>query len=285
MGSANTYTKLAEIIEKVQRDNDYGHDLDWMDAVEWAGECLDLLKVPKTYTPLTSCITIEDYRGELPCDFHQVVQVKDNKWNIPMTVSLDNFFPEYYSGRCPDVNSSSVDEDTFHTGTFQGTEEFDSKLITHDPQNTSNEDEYAPESRQYYIKGQWIFTTFKSGEVLMSYLAFPVDENNIPLIPSDESYKQAVKHYIQERMDWKLMRQKKISPDTWKASSQDRDFYMGQAEAAGQMPTIDELESWKNDWLRLIPKIDHHRTGFDSQSMPEQRYTHNSYRGYGFRYK
>lgn len=277
--SADTYTNIFEVIEKVQRDNDYGQDLDWMDAVEWAGECLDLIGAPRTYVPLTACLDIEDHKAELPCDFSQVVQVRDNASGHSMRVTTSNYFPEYYSESCPDTPDST--SELINQGTYRNAD-LDSKLLQGESFTDRNVKSHYPDvGLTYFIKGTHVFTSFKEGQVLMSYLAFPTDENYYPLIPANESYKQAVKHYIQERMDWRQFRKGKVPQAIWQESHRKRTFYVGQAESQGKQPTLDEMESWKNSWLRLIPKIDQHHEGFASQGVQEQRYTQNSYQGLG----
>ena len=42
------------------------------------------------------------------------------------------------------------------------------------------------------------------------------------------------------------------------------------------MPGIDMMESLKNNFIRLIPKINQHADGFASAGNPEQRILHNS---------
>jgi hypothetical protein len=39
-------------------------------------------------------------------------------------------------------------------------------------------------------------------------------------------------------------------------------WYAAQARASGNMPNVDQLESIKNGWVRLIPRISSHRNLF-----------------------
>lgn len=282
--SFDTYTSLNEILEKVHRDLPMDEPLPLSHAAEWAGEVLDLIKAPRIYVDLSKCISIEDHRGSLPCDFHQIVSVRNNSNGRPMTVSTDNFFAEYYSESCPDVPGGAQNNSVFATGTYQGTEEFDTALDTQRPREAGADEGQHSVFEEYYIKGSFVFTSFKKGEVLMVYKAFPVDENDLPMVPDDESVKQAVKHHIMERIAWRMVWQNKLQMQLFKEIQVNRDHYVGQAETSLQMPTMDEMEAWKNSFLRSIPKPDQHSTGFRDQGTPEQRYTHNSYQGPGKRF-
>ena len=35
------YTKIERILEGVFRDYGWTHEVDWVDALEWTGECMD----------------------------------------------------------------------------------------------------------------------------------------------------------------------------------------------------------------------------------------------------
>jgi hypothetical protein len=52
---------------------------------------------------------------------------------------------------------------------------------------------------------------------------------------------------------------------------QERDWYIGAAQTRGHMPSVDMMESIKNNILRLIPKINQHSDGFASSGSQEQR--------------
>jgi hypothetical protein len=54
----------------------------------------------------------------------------------------------------------------------------------------------------------------------------------------------------------------------------ERDWYVAQAVNKSKIMSPDEMESWKNDWLRTIPKVNHHSNFFRNMQAPEQRYVH-----------
>ena len=79
---------------------------------------------------------------------------------------------------------------------------------------------------------------------------------------------------------WKLaflrLMSNKISTQAYQIIERDRDWYIGAAQTRSHMPSMDMMESIKNNWIRLIPKINQHRDGFKSANMQEQRILHNA---------
>ena len=49
-------------------------------------------------------------------------------------------------------------------------------------------------------------------------------------------------------------------------------FYRKQAYGHSMMPNIDQLESIKNAWLRLVPEINEHANAFASLNVRQQIY-------------
>ena len=115
----------------------------------------------------------------------------------------------------------------------------------------------------YIIDNDYIKTSFKSGAVCLTYMAFPVDEECFPLVPDDISYKEALFWYIfkqlllggfdkpNNRIDYSFADQK------WNK-------YCSQARANANFPNIDKMNSFMNQWVRLIPDVNQHSVMFES---------------------
>ena len=52
----------------------------------------------------------------------------------------------------------------------------------------------------YYVDTDKIKTSFTSGQVCLSYMAFPTDDDCFPLVPDDISYKEAMFWYIYKKI-------------------------------------------------------------------------------------
>lgn len=242
------------VIEGVYRD--YGFDnLDWINCVEWIGECLDLIGAPLTYIEKAtdgneklnhqSPISIVENRGKLPCDMHKLIQTFycDNKNWLPMRVNTDTTHISYYCNTSLDANRIC--------------------------------------DLTYKLNNNHIFTSFKDGEVVMVYLANPTDENGYPMIPDNVKYKKACQAYIAQRMLLKKQIQgKSINPNVIQAIDQDCYWYIAAADSSSRIPTIDKMESWKNNFVKLIPNINSHAGAFRSDGQMEKRFnnSHNEAR-------
>jgi hypothetical protein len=244
------YVKMDTVIEGVYRD--YGFDnLDWIHCIEWIGECLDLIGAPLTYIEKAtdgneklghkSPIIIEENRGKLPCDMHKLISSfynNEGNW-IPMRVNTDSTHIAYFCNMSEDAHRNSD--------------------IT------------------YKLNNNYIFTDFKEGEVMMVYMANPTDENGYPMIPDNVKYKKACQAYIAQRVLLKKRIQgKSVSGDVVMAIDQDCAWYTAAADSSSRIPTIDKMESWKNNFLKLIPDVNSHATAFRGDGVMERRFN-NSY--------
>lgn len=244
------FIKIDRVLENVYRD--YGfEDMDWMNAVEWAGECLDLIGAPRTYIEKSTDghedlghpepITIEDYRGKLPCDMYKLIQAFrciDGEW-IPMRVSTDNSFISYFCSSTKDIQRDS---------------------------------EYT-----YKLNKDHIFVNFEEGEVVLAYWANPTDERGYPMIPDNIKYVKACQSYIGLKMIQKKMIQgKQIAPSVIQFMEQEYYFNVAAADSSARIPTIDDMESWKNNFIRLYPNINSHRTAFRADGAQEKRFNNSS---------
>lgn len=126
----------------------------------------------------------------------------------------------------------------------------------------------------YKINNGVIFTSFEKGFINMQYKAYPIDSEGFLMVPDDEKFRAALKYHIMYKLDFRRWRSNPASPGL-KAllndSEQRRDFYVGAARNKAHIPSIDGMEAIKNQWLRSIPKINHHSDGFASMNKIERR--------------
>lgn len=133
---------------------------------------------------------------------------------------------------------------------------------------------YRARPHSYKINNNVIFTDFETGYIVMSYKAYPIDSDGFLMVPDDEKLKAAIKYHLIYKLDYRAWRANPASPGL-KAllndSEQQRNFYVAAARNKSHIPTIDKMESIKNNWLRLIPKINEHRNGFSTMNIQEKR--------------
>ena len=131
--------------------------------------------------------------------------------------------------------------------------------------------EFARSRDSYILDCDYIKTSFESGKICLSYMAFPTDADCFPLVPDDISYKEAMFWYIfkqlllggydkpTNRIDYNFADQK------WR-------YYCTQARNAAVFPDIDKYESFMNQWVRLVPDVNAHELFFENLNERETLY-------------
>jgi len=235
---SHKYTSIDRVIENVIRDTGFADEVDFVEIIEWAYRAMELIGAPQIYiTKVTDGnkndnhpdpIVVTDYRGELPCDIHRIIQIREwcNRGSIPAATS--------------------------------------------DFIISSNSPEYSVGGNNYKINDGWIFTDFKDGLLEIAYEAFPVDGNGYPAIPDDERYLSAVESYISFKIAKRLWIQEKMSTEKKNDFEKEWLFYVRSAKTRAQMPNIDEMETLKNQVLRLIQHPDRHKKQFIQLGEEEQ---------------
>ena len=273
---------LDRVFHGVLQDFPFINDFSIPESIEWAGTFLDLVAVPYQYIEKVTdgntelnhpCeITISKYRGQIPSDVISIIQIKESSTGMPLIESTDSFHigNQQWEANIPDSPL------TLTNGTFQVTDNngdlvdlsFSSPLI----ESQQRLKDTVQERLTYKLNGCYIFTNFEEGSLIMSYKAFPTDCNGYPLIPDNIKYIEGCKYFIAEKIAQKLYLQDKLSGDKFKYIQQQRDWYLGAAVNAGLVPSIDQMESWKQSFLRLIPNINAHASNFKYQVDGEKRY-------------
>lgn len=214
------YISIRQILDDLLAD-DLMSSLALERAVNYAVEFIRVVGMPSVFESKVERVPIENYRGELPCDFYEVVQVKDPKGFAYL--HTESSFSEFGKHNLPSYN----------------------------------------------IKGNVIFTSIEKGEVDVAYHAIKVDEDGFPLIPDNGTFARALELYIQKRYFTILFNSSKIPLNVMQNTQQEYAFYVGQAQADLVRPNIDQMESIKNMWNTLIPKMHKHADGFKTMNAPE----------------
>ena len=234
------YVSIDTVIESINRDNPFPDPIDRYDIIEWIGEAMELISVPIQFVNRVTdgndadLLTLNNGRVEVPCDLAEIVQIKDCKSGRPLRYSTDAFIIRKRD--CEDLS------------------------CVQDP--------------QYKINNNHIVTNLDTGDLVVSYLAYPTDPEGLPLVPDSQRYIQAMKAYVIERMGFKMFIQGKIDTNRYQLLQQERGFYMSSARNKALTPSRDKMESLKNMWTRLIPDHYAHSNGMRSASKQERLWNH-----------
>ena len=265
-------------------------EIDYQFAIETCVNLMGLVGVPDLYAEKTTdninlpVIEVVDYRAKLPDDFVNLVDMRkvvlnsDNKIHdySEMIESSDIYHADQY-----DSNNGGSDLFVSETnypinevneydelGTSDGVIVGDSNIIRDSNVYT------------YKVQNNYIFTNFKDGYIQAVYTGYALDNEGLPMIPDDEKFKNALKYEIVYKLDWKKWRANPASPGM-KAlvndSEQRRDWYVGAAITKSRIPTMGQMESIKNQWLRTIPRLREHGNGFATNNRLENRYNQSNY--------
>lgn len=217
-------TVIGKIITDLGLTND---DITIDDYIEWIGEGLKQIGAYYQFTEKEALIPINNYKGELPCDFLYPIELRD-----------------------PCGNRVRYNENLIGTTT-----------------NQINNNSFT--GRDINLNYNYITVGFLSGNLTIQYIAFPVDEEGLPLIPDLPEYRDA--------LFWKVCLQLSIrgfafrNPQFLDYNLVKREWNRAclKARAEANMPNPDMLERLKNNWLRFKPDLNQYLKRFTTNGQQE----------------
>ena len=209
-------------------------DIPFETVIDYAVDFIRIVGTPPSFIDKTAIIDIHNYRGELPCDFYEMTQVrlardKDHR--------VDDLAPTF-----------RYTTDSFHMS----------------PNKPHVSD------LTYKLQGNCIFTApLEEGQIEIAYRAMPIDDEGYPMIPDNSSFSRALEMYIKKQWFTIQYDLGKISQQAMVKADQDYAWAVGQAQTDLIRPTIDQIESISNMWNTLVPRAQEHRKGFIHEGSKE----------------
>ena len=242
------YISVKHIVEGLYRDNNISEEVNYYDIIEFIGEALDSIGAYSQYKQQSTDLTLCDYRAELPCDLYKLLSVSYNgSPMLPATSTVGNL-------ASTSTNSASINTFTVNNVPTQLNQSTPASSVT---------------NYTYTINDNFITTSLIEGTICIAYLGIPVDDDGFPLIPDNYYYVKAVKLYVTymlDRMDW---RQAKLSDRVYMESKNEWQWYTQAARSAAIMPSIDMMENFRNQWVRLKPNLTRHAGFFKDLAQKE----------------
>ena len=205
-------------------------------VVDYAADFMRIVGIPTAFLEKTENIQIKEFRGILPCDYYQVLQVRviDHEKNIgAFRHSTDSF---HMSDLKPPKGKAGL---------------------------------------TYKIQGNCIITSIPEGLIEMAYKAMPIDDEGYPLIPDNSSYSRALELYIKLQCFTTLFDMGKINGQVLQNTQQQYAWAVGQAQSDMIRPTIDQMEALSNMWNKLLPDTTRdHELGYLYEGSKENIITH-----------
>lgn len=278
------------------------------DMIEWAGEALEKIGAfpyfDNKVTGLNNVPLLElsNYQCKLPCDFYSAIQLtyssNESGPYIPMRYSTGNFET---SGDPSDISDNlattpaesdiiaytmelydyDYDEALTYLNTNPDKRVLISSLLTSIidrsrfvSSNVSNP-LITTDDITYVISNGYIKTNTRSGYIMMAYQAIPTDCEGYPMIPDEISFKEAIYWYINMKLMYPKWASGQVRDAVYYDAKRSWNYYCKQAYGDALMPNADKLESIKNAWVRLIPELNEHSSGFSTLGQQQHYYNHN----------
>lgn len=244
---ALTHNKISvkNIIAKVYQDLRLKDETDIGSIIEWCAEILGKIGAYSQLEVRTDVpIEIRNYKAEIPCDLVYLDEVGYKGYQLDKSPSdrlPKKTTPPYYTTPRA-VNQYKIENINFAFG----------------------QSYRFPSGDSFIMENGWFKTTFKEGKLKITYRSTGLDDEGFPLVPDDESYRDACFWYCTA----KLMYIKAIEEDRYKWFYQDAEtkwrYYVTQAGANAIMPDQFTLENIKRNYIRMIPKLNDYRNFYQN---------------------
>ena len=283
-------TSSKTLIRKIFRDLKPDRD-NWIDdAIEWIGEALEHIGSATQLNQKQCVLTVEDHKVLLPTDLYYINQVAINSSVSPVaSQELDTLTTKVTE--LQDAIVAAQADGLEYSTTASVLHEINSRIVVLENVYFKDSNQMQPlqygastfhrsmhcdncvneninYEDTYIVDNDYIKTSFQSGKICLSYMAFPTDEDCYPLVPDDISFKEALFWYVYKKILLSNPQFKNNGIDYSFADPQGK-YYCTQARNAANYPDIDKYESYMNQWVRMIPNINRHDVGFEQLNTRE----------------
>ena len=224
------YINIRRVLDELHR-HPLLSDLTLEQIVSYVVSFIGIFGMPKLYQDKEEVLHIEDFRAELPCDLVSINQIKECKTGVCLRSMTDNFMPREYYDR--------------------------------------NAGYKIPQELSFKTQGQVLYVSFKTGDVLVSYKAIPVDKDGFPLLIDNPVFLKALEAYIKREAFTILFDMGKIAPAVLQNTQQQYAFLAGQLQSEFTIPSQSEMESISRMWNTLIQRTSEFNNGFSSLGNKE----------------
>lgn len=217
-------------------------DIPFETAVEYAVDFISLMATPALYEEKTAVVPVHNWRGELPCDFVEMIQVRaaghqhSRRWDYCLHLIAPMTYR--YSGN------------SFHMSDFKPSELSTGELT-------------------YKIQGMTIFTSTKDIDVEIAYRGFAVDEEGYPLLPDNSSFLRGLEAYVKLQWFTVLFDMGKLPYNVFNNVQQEYAWAAGDAQSEFSRLDLDKAETLFNSFKTILPRNNEHWKGFFTNGAKE----------------
>lgn len=233
-------TDIRRILDRVMR-HPMMRGIPFETAVEYTVDFIQLMGTPALYEEKTAIVPVDDWRGPLPCDFEEMIQVRaarrQRKGHGPAPVPEDGRQMTYrYSG------------DSFHM----------------------SKDKPLGGGLTYKVQGMVIFTSTRDTDLEIAYRAFAVDDEGYPLLPDNASFLRGLEAYIKVQWFTMLFDMGQISSAVLQNAQQEYAWAAGDAQSEFSRLDLDKAETLFNSFRTLLPRNNEHWKQFFTNGSHEE---------------
>lgn len=245
-------TSTYQIISKLRREfNPSGTS--WIgDVGEYIGDAISAIGHHSGYKQQTKEMYSENFRSPYPNNYDEFVAVEYKGTRLKLGGQRNNVQSFY---RHPsDIFSATVTVVNLDTSNQN-----EQKVNSLAGLPWCNTGEFCIPETDYLI------TSFESDCFILHYRGIPVDKMGLPLVPDTFNHKECISYYCMMKM---------ISggythpifdfATTFKLFNE----YLGKAQNTAKIPTIDDMEKFKNMWCRIVTNVQY-GSNFFEQNQPE----------------
>lgn len=266
MSLSGKYTTTDSIIERINRTgiNDFTEE----EAKEWIWEVVGLMGVPRFYIDKIATLVVENARATLPYDLHDITEggVREYYKKIPLLKELNTFYnPDAISENAnqPILFSTEAPSIVYVDGVqVDDTEAFFQNI----PASYYN---IESESYTYKINNGFIYTGFKEGLIEVAYKAFPVDNDNKPMVEDNIKVIRAVESYIKKMVITRMWYRDEASDKKLQKAERDYSFAIASARSDASIGSVEDWEAIRARMNRLYRDPNLHRIGYQGYSSRE----------------
>lgn len=205
-------------------------DIPFETAVEYAVDFISIIGAPALYDEKTAVVKVSNWRGQLPCDFADIIQVRTAHSSVPKTYRYSTYSFHMSPDKFP------VEEATL----------------------------------TYKIQGMVILTSTRNTDLEIAYKAFAVDDEGYPLLPDNANFLRALEDYIKLQWFTILYDMGKINQGVLQNAQQEYSWAVGAATMEFNKLTPDMAESLFNACKTLLPRSNEHWKTFFATGAREQ---------------
>jgi hypothetical protein len=251
--------RVDRTIDKLIRDLGLGQsEIPFADFIEWIADGLQHIGAYYQYKEKECSLIVEDYQAILPCDLYKVIRMIRG-FEINCTASTG-----YFGGSLTNelinagLDLSLMDPLNRHyleTTGISNYSYYDNVISTlsNNKNLIGNPVSNKITGNDINVNMNIVTTSFRSGIIMLQYLALPIDERGFPLIPDDVSFRDALFWkctYQLSMRDPASLPSQRLQDSEYCRSMWDK--YCGQARASANAPDLAMVERMANNWTRLV---------------------------------